>query len=78
MHRSKGKEWDNVYVLSCNKGNMPYENRSGEELDEEEERRLAYVDVTRAKTKCYLVVSGDKAPSIFIRETGQAAERKTS
>lgn len=78
MHRSKGKEWDNVYVLSCNKGNMPYENRSGEELDEEEERRLAYVDVTRAKTKCYLVVSGDKAPSRFIRETGQAAERKTS
>lgn len=78
MHRAKGKEWDNVYVLSCNQGNMPYENRSGEELDEEEERRLAYVDVTRAKKKCYLVVSGDKAPSRFIRETGQAAERKKS
>ena len=53
MHRSKGLEWDQVFVTGLNKGNLPYE-RQGRKAEEEEERRLLYVAITRARKSCTL------------------------
>ena len=48
MHRSKGLEWRDVYVLGVSDGIVPHRNaRTEQEI--EEERRLLYVAMTRAK-----------------------------
>ena len=47
MHRAKGLEFDTVIIVSANEKNIPYV--SLEQL--EEERRLFYVALTRAKKK---------------------------
>ena len=48
MHRSKGLEWRDVYVLGVSDGIVPHRNaRTEQEI--EEERRLLYVARTRAK-----------------------------
>lgn len=53
MHSSKGLEWDYVFVIDCIDGYCPY--RKAETKDEiEEERRLFYVAMTRAKQELYL------------------------
>lgn len=44
IHRSKGLEWPRVWVVGCNEGVLPHAKG-----DIEEERRLAYVAVTRAR-----------------------------
>ena len=51
---SKGLEADHVYILGCNAGNIPGENRSVYLSDYEykkEQRRLLYVGFTRAKKR---------------------------
>ncbi|MBI5684167.1 MAG: ATP-dependent helicase [Verrucomicrobia bacterium] len=54
VHQAKGQEWGAVFVISLADGMFP----SGKALDniegEEEERRLFYVAVTRAKDELYL------------------------
>lgn len=60
IHASKGLEFDNVYVVGLEEGFFPLQN---EESNIEEERRLAYVAITRAKKK--LVLSS--ASSRFFR-----------
>ncbi|HQN71739.1 MAG TPA: ATP-dependent helicase [Smithella sp.] len=50
IHRSKGLEWDTVFLLSCADGMIPLERCLEQESGEEEERRLFYVAVTRAKS----------------------------
>lgn len=52
MHRAKGLEWDHVFILDCCKSLMPGRASSVDEL--EEERRLFYVAMTRAKSHLYL------------------------
>ena len=48
MHRAKGLEWDEVYVIDCNDEITPYSKAETDE-DMEEERRMFYVAITRAK-----------------------------
>jgi DNA helicase-2/ATP-dependent DNA helicase PcrA len=49
MHSAKGLEWDAVFVIHASDGNIPSDMATGR-LDEiEEERRLFYVALTRAK-----------------------------
>ena len=61
IHRSKGLEWDHVYVPGLSEGLMPLDNSAALEDDEagfshvEEERRLAYVAFTRARKTCEAV-----------------------
>jgi len=54
IHSAKGLEWDSVYVLHAADGNIPSDlaTRSPEEV--EEERRLFYVALTRAKNRLYV------------------------
>jgi DNA helicase-2/ATP-dependent DNA helicase PcrA len=75
LHASKGLEFENVFLPSLNEGIMPG-RKSVTEAEIEEERRLMYVGMTRAKNRLYIsYVTGDKEnprmPSRFIRPLQQ-------
>ncbi len=55
IHSAKGQEWDSVYVLNVADGNFPNEHATGRPDLVEEERRLLYVAMTRAKHDLHLV-----------------------
>jgi len=49
IHSAKGCEWDSVYVIHAADGNIPSDMATGSDEEIEEERRLFYVALTRAK-----------------------------
>jgi len=49
IHSAKGCEWDVVYVIHAADGNIPSDMATGSEEQVEEERRLFYVALTRAR-----------------------------
>jgi DNA helicase-2/ATP-dependent DNA helicase PcrA len=55
IHSAKGQEWDAVYLLNVADGNFPSEFSTGKPELIEEERRLLYVALTRAKTDLHLL-----------------------
>ena len=55
VHSAKGQEWEAVYVLNVSDGNFPNEFATGKPEMIEEERRLLYVAMTRAKQSLSLV-----------------------
>ncbi len=55
IHSAKGQEWDAVYLLNVADGNFPSEFSTGRPELIEEERRLLYVAMTRAKTELDLI-----------------------
>ncbi|MEL6869965.1 MAG: ATP-dependent helicase [Pseudomonadota bacterium] len=55
VHSAKGQEWDNVYVLNVTDGNFPSEFAAGDDKAIDEERRLLYVAMTRAKQELHLM-----------------------
>jgi len=55
VHSAKGQEWDSVFVLNVADGNFPNEHATGKPALVEEERRLLYVAMTRAKRDLHLV-----------------------
>ncbi len=56
VHSAKGQEWDAVYVLNVSDGSFPSEFATGKPELIEEERRLLYVAMTRAKSRLELMV----------------------
>ncbi|VFQ46596.1 UvrD-helicase domain-containing protein [Desulfoluna butyratoxydans] len=54
LHASKGLEFPVVFIAGCEAGNLPFEPAYGEPGDPEEERRLFYVGMTRAKERLFL------------------------
>jgi DNA helicase-2/ATP-dependent DNA helicase PcrA len=54
VHQAKGLEWPVVFLLWMVEGRFPSARSSGTQEDEEEERRLFYVAVTRARDELYL------------------------
>lgn len=54
LHRSKGLEFRDVIILGCNEGKLPSSMSMRSESEIEEERRLFYVGVTRAKDSLLL------------------------
>lgn len=57
VHAAKGLEFDTVFVTGLEQGLFPHEGQPGETRDQEEERRLFYVALTRAKRKLYLTLA---------------------
>ncbi|MDA0275704.1 MAG: ATP-dependent helicase [Proteobacteria bacterium] len=55
VHSAKGQEWEAVYLLNVSDGNFPNEFAAGKPEQIEEERRLLYVAMTRAKTSLDLI-----------------------
>jgi len=56
IHSAKGQEWKSVFVLNVVDGCMPSDLGAGTSAEIEEERRLLYVAMTRAKDELHLVV----------------------
>ncbi|MBH41292.1 MAG: hypothetical protein CL685_01095 [Candidatus Magasanikbacteria bacterium] len=75
IHQAKGLEWHTVFVMHMSQGQFPNERAMGERNGIEEERRLFYVAITRAKKQLFfsypitsqrhMVMNG---PSMFLEE----------
>ncbi len=77
LHSAKGLEFPIVFIPGMEEGIFPGNQSMFSEEDLEEERRLAYVGITRAKKKLYLISSQQRMlygqtsrnmPSRFLRE----------
>jgi DNA helicase II / ATP-dependent DNA helicase PcrA len=68
LHNAKGLEYDAVFIIGCEEGVFPH-SRSLEEGIEEEERRLCYVGITRARKRLWMTHA--RSRRMFAgRETG--------
>ena len=56
IHSAKGQEWKTVYLLNAVDGCIPSDMATGSEIEIEEERRLLYVAMTRARQALHLLV----------------------
>ena len=56
IHSAKGQEWKAVYVLNAVDGCIPSDMATGNAIEIEEERRLLYVAMTRARQHLHLIV----------------------
>ena len=84
VHAAKGLEYENVFLIGMEDDIFPgFRSREGDEL--EEERRLAYVAITRAKKRLYVTNAAyrmlygrtaSNAPSTFLREMDPAVITK--
>jgi DNA helicase-2/ATP-dependent DNA helicase PcrA len=77
VHAAKGLEFPVVFIVGLEEGLFPYARQDDTANDREEERRLMYVALTRAKRKVYLsyasyrTIFGSKnatEPSQFLRD----------
>jgi len=55
IHQAKGLEWDAVMIIGLSDGQFPHSKAQAAENEMEEERRLFYVAVTRAKKYLYMI-----------------------
>lgn len=72
MHKSKGLEWKYVFIIDCVNGVTPF-SKAETNVEMEEERRLFYVAMTRAKEELYLcgykkIKGRDVKESPYIKE----------
>lgn len=59
MHGAKGLEFDTVFIIGANEGNVPY-RKANLPQEVEEERRLFYVAMTRAKKRLIITCTKEK------------------
>jgi DNA helicase-2/ATP-dependent DNA helicase PcrA len=71
IHSAKGQEWKAVHVLNVVDGCIPSDMATGSAEDIEEERRLLYVAMTRAKEELHLVLPN----RFFIKQQAQMGDR---
>ncbi len=71
IHSAKGQEWDTVFVLNAADGCIPSDLATGHPDEIEEERRLLYVAMTRAKTTLTLI----HPLRFFIRQQSRMGDR---
>jgi DNA helicase-2/ATP-dependent DNA helicase PcrA len=79
LHSAKGLEFENVFIAGLEEGLLPHEKSSEDEMEIEEERRLFFVGITRAKSQLYISFSRYRTvrgqltrtiPSPFLYELG--------
>jgi DNA helicase-2/ATP-dependent DNA helicase PcrA len=87
VHSAKGLEFEHVYVIGMEEGLFPHSQSLVDPKELEEERRLMYVAITRAKRKLHLSNSKSRLyfgniqmnmPSRFLVEIGKLNETKSS
>lgn len=80
LHSSKGLEFKYVFIIGMEEGLLPHSRAFTDEDELEEERRLCYVGITRAKEKLYLTFAErrqtrqgycNQIPSRFLGEIPQ-------
>ena len=71
IHSAKGQEWKSVHVLNVVDGCIPSDMATGHTDDIEEERRLLYVAMTRAKEHLHLIVPN----RFFVKQQAQMGDR---
>jgi DNA helicase-2/ATP-dependent DNA helicase PcrA len=71
IHSAKGQEWRAVYVLNVVDGCIPSDMSTGNKEEVEEERRLLYVAMTRAKDHLALV----QPQRYFVRSQSRTGDR---
>jgi DNA helicase-2/ATP-dependent DNA helicase PcrA len=71
IHSAKGQEWDVVFVINAADGCIPSDMATGHPDQIEEERRLLYVAMTRAKRSLHLV----HPQRFFIRNQSRYGDR---
>jgi DNA helicase-2/ATP-dependent DNA helicase PcrA len=71
IHSAKGQEWKSVTVLNVVDGCIPSDMSTGNNDDIEEERRLLYVAMTRAREHLQLVLPN----RFFIKQQAQMGDR---
>lgn len=85
VHSAKGLEYENIFVVGLDDGIFPSSRSFDSEDDMEEERRLAYVAITRAKKHLYLTNASQRmifgqtqhnVTSRFIKEIGKELYEK--
>jgi len=79
LHSAKGLEFENVFIAGLEEGLLPHEKSSEDEMEIEEERRLFFVGITRAKSQLHISFSQYRTvrgqltrtiPSPFLYELG--------
>jgi DNA helicase-2/ATP-dependent DNA helicase PcrA len=71
IHSAKGQEWDTVFVLNAADGCIPSDLATGHPAEIEEERRLLYVAMTRAKNALAVI----HPLRFFIRQQSRFGDR---
>jgi DNA helicase-2/ATP-dependent DNA helicase PcrA len=84
MHAAKGLEFDNVFIIGLENGILPHERSLNSPEDMEEERRLFFVGITRARDILTVTYARHRVlrgqflrcvPSQFLYEIGFSGER---
>lgn len=73
LHSAKGLEFPVVFVAGAEEGLLPHSKSAWDSAQMEEERRLAYVGITRAKEKAYLIFT--RRRSIYGRSEASLPSR---
>lgn len=71
IHSAKGQEWKSVHVLNVVDGCMPSDMATGTQEEIEEERRLLYVAMTRAREHLQLLVP----QRFYVTQQGSGGDR---
>ncbi len=69
LHAAKGLEFGAVFIVGLDDGTLPHSRSFDEPEEMEEERRLFYVGITRAKDRLYLVRANQRGGRAWAEET---------